>query len=949
MLYLNCQGLAGDKSDLLFAGCIERTGADFVCLAETWLCQAEDGVVHFDGFNRVAEFCRRDSIRGGVAIWSRRGLVVRSLDLSPMCTEKIFEVCGVTWDSHNGPRYMFTCYRSNRFMDLDHMLRKIAEILDAVYKPSCKIIFMGDFNLDPLRDRKGYNSLCDLMTGYGLCNIVDKPTRGEYTLDHVFTSDSQSCIIEDTPGSDHRSVLFGTTCPEVAAQNFSFTRRSFSLETRASFARCLLQESWRSMYEASDASVAFECFQRVFAFHFDQNFPLKVFHSSHNKHTWVTDKVRESSKNLKNLFYLCKLDPGTSNRYKKAKHQHSLLVGSTKREFYQKKINDSGNPIGGAWAVVGDLTGKKSKHNNNMSIVINGERVDDPGAVAECFNSFFVDAPLEIIKQIPSVRAGVRGGVPCSHSLFLEPFVELEFLRLMEKRLKPKKSAGYDDCPGFLMRDVVWAIATPLVYLVNLSFETGRFPERLKLSKVIPVYKNKGEEQLPENYRPIALTSIFSKVFEYCFLDRLERFVNKYSLINPQQFGFRSNVSTQDAVGHFLQGVIERVDAGECPVGILCDLSRAFDCVDHSKLLNKLERCGIRGRPLSWVRTFLQGRRQYVSVTCLSAGRREWSRSSCVGNGIGVPQGTVLAPILFILYINDMVDSLQPECRLTLYADDTTLLISGKDDEAVQSGCDSSLSGLLEWYSDNSLFLNISKTKYIRFHSYQKKCDTLNIAIDNIQIQMAENAKFLGVHIDSHLSWSCHCSGLVSKLHSYGYLFRNLRGVLDMVQLRSLYIAFVESRLRYGICFWGAGSDIRDVLVAQKRVVRCLAGLRTAESCRSAFKSLKILTVPGLYILELCLYIYRNQHKFLLNRDVHDFDTRFRNELRPEPCRLNIKKYSREVYGLKIFNKLPSNIKNSKTVTLFSRNLRAFLAAQALYSTGEFFDLVGGEFRRTGS
>lgn len=946
-IYLNCQGLNDIKSDLIYSAYVAGNSAlSFICIAETWLTKSDDAVVHFNGFQKVTEFTRAEYTRGGVAIWCRVGLDVRRLNLAAKCTEKLFEVCGVKWQSNNRQTLMFLCYRSNKYMDFYHMYQKICEILEEHYDPRCDIVFMGDFNLDPSRDKRDYDVLCGLMSSFGLHNIVTTPTRGNHILDHVFiNTDEVRSIVEDATMSDHRSVLFRVASPTIASESYSTIRRTYPPGSVPVFNSRLQGEEWLGLYGVEDLDEAFECFQRIFNFHYEQNFPLKEFHVTPEKHTWVTEEVKVSSNHLKNLFQLREIHPDMPEVYREAKKQHSLLVANSKKSFYQRKISKSGNTTRGAWGVVNDLTGKNSKHNSISLITDDSKRIDDPNIIVNHFNTFFQSAPHDIVKQIPlNVRTNVCEGDPCPHSLFLKPFVELELVNLVKNRVKPKKSSGYDGYPSFVVRDVIQAIASPLTYLVNLSFERGYFPKKLKISKIAPVYKNKGDPQQPDNYRPISLTSVFSKIFEYCFLARLEAFVKKFNLINPQQFGFRQKMSTQDAIEHFLQGIVERMEVGECPVGILCDLSRAFDCVCHTKLLNKLERYGIRGRPLSWVRTFLQDRIQYVTTDYIREGRKREYSSACVESNIGVPQGSVLAPILFILYVNDMVAAVNKDSLLTLYADDTSILISGKSDETVQSGCSSSLDNLLGWYSQNSLYLNLEKTKYLRFHNYQKQCDTLNLTINNIKLQATENSKFLGVHLDSNLSWDCHCSGLVSKLNSLGYLFRNLRGVLSTEQLTPLYYSYVESRLRYGIRFWGAGVAIKHVLTAQKRVLRCMLGLKARESCRGSFKALNILTVISLYVYELSAYIYNGQQKWLLNSDVHHYDTRHKQDLRPDSCRLEIKKRSQDVFGIKIFNRLPMDIKKSETLPLFRKRLKSFLVKYSFYTLQEFFAVVGGEY-----
>lgn len=568
-----------------------------------------------------------------------------------------------------------------------------------------------------------------------------------------------------------------------------------------------------------------------------------------------------------------------------------------------------------------------------------GSKVEDPLVISSIFNNFFKEAPDRVVSQIPLVNTEQQvRPVVIGDSMFLLPFTEAELINLCERRIKNKRSAGPDGFPSFLIKRSIDLLAGPLTHLVNLSFNTGCFPARLKTNKVIPIHK-KGSKQLAENYRPVALTSIFSRVLEYCFLDRFDSFLNRHRVLTENQFGFRSGRSTSDAVGHFMGQVLVSLERGECPVGVLCDLSRAFDCVNHGKLLTKLAGCGVRGIPLQWISSFLSDRLQYVGIKSDSG--LEVS-SGTISVNIGVPQGSVLAPVLFAVFINDMAEILGPACAITLYADDTSFVVSDSSDDVLEGRCGLDLERMLGWYSDNLLYLNVAKTHYMRFHNYQRECTSLSLAIGGSPVSRVESAKFLGVQIDQHLNWKDHCKGVCSNLNSSCYLFKNLRNVLTLGQLIMFYHAQVGSRLRYAIIFWGASPAAKVVLVHQKRVIRCLMGLSPRDSCRGVFIGLGIMTVISLYIYEVCIYIYKNKDKFVRHRDIHGMNTRHKNNFCPDFTRLNIAKQSPNYMGPEVFNRLPCHIKGSDTLNSFKKQLKCFLISNCFYSLEEFHAAVGG-------
>ena len=320
---------------------------------------------------------------------------------------------------------------------------------------------------------------------------------------------------------------------------------------------------------------------------------------------------------------------------------------------------------------------------------------------------------------------------------------------------------------------------------------------------------------------------------------------------------------------------------------------------------------------MGWIASFLESREQYIDHQ-ISSGRQKFE-SAHIDVTVGIPQGSVLGPLLFILYVNDLVD-VAPDIHFTLYADDTSIVLSNKSLESLQVSCNSHLEHLHGWFSENDLYVNASKTQALLFQSRQRPLQAVpDLHIDGNSILFSDTAKFLGVCVDRFLSWKPHCQAICAKLNSISYQFRVLRPVLTTQQLLNLYYAQVGSRISYGVCFWGGSPMATDILLCQKRVLRNIKNVPSTYSCRNLFKAYNILTITSVFIFEMCVYVFLNKGKFKQNFMIHNFNTRRKLDFYVPHCNLNVTKNSPNILGLKLCNYLPVNLKNINSLSGFKK------------------------------
>lgn len=886
---------------------------------------------------------------GGVAIWSRLGIDFQLHDLSRFCSDGDLEVCGVRWNVGAACKVdILTCYRSPNG-SYDVFEQGLNGVLEFLYDVRVPIVLSGDFNENSMTGRQS-TLFSGLLSSYSLVPKVTVPTRicpsGGSIVDQVFTNmtvGGKSAVF-DSPFSDHRMLLYSTNvrCMRGLEAHFELRRR-FCNHSVDSFVGSVGGEDWHETYLAADVDGKFDAFHDILLSHFEREFPvrrcpIRVLAPGRD---WVTDEVKLSSERLRGLFQLRRSDIVSREDYLVAKQLHTSLISETKKRYFNNKIINSTNVNKTVWRLSSQLCGA-SKTEKNHVLDICGESITDPSLVADEFNKFFIEAPLRVLASVPKMPdqdlCNARNFVN-SNSIFVTYVSPHDIELIVGDKLKNSFSSGPDEFPSFLLRRIAGFIAGPLAHIVNFSLERGIFPARLKTSCVTVIHK-KGDRKNVNNYRPISVASVFSKVFEYVVLSQMRSFFEHFCVLCDSQHGFRSGRSTVTAMLEFYSNVITSLDRGECPAGLFCDLSRAFDCVCHGKLLSKLERCGIRGPLLGWLSSYLTDRSQFVKVPHFSGNQRKVYRSGRRGINVGVPQGSVLGPILFIVFINDLPRYLNG-IHTTIYADDTSLLISGGDCQVFRDRLDVSTDLLQRWFSDNSLYLNVDKTHYVVFHPRQRlNFSAYDVSMAGGPVERVDTVSFLGVLFDDTLTFRGHCERLIKSLNSRCHVIRNLRAVFDIPQLLMCYYGQIQSVLLYGLIVWGSSAALQDVFLVQKRIVRCIAGVGSTFSCRGLFKRFKLLPLPALYILELLLYVFKNKVTFVTRDTIHEHNTRNKHLIQLPQKHLALTFNTPGCLGIKLFNALPDNIKQLNNCVKFKRAVKNSLLSFCCYSVDEYMTQV---------
>ena len=425
--------------------------------------------------------------------------------------------------------------------------------------------------------------------------------------------------------------------------------------------------------------------------------------------------------------------------------------------------------------------------------------------------------------------------------------------------LEPKHSSGYDGMSSKELIQLAPIIHPILRLIINQSLITGIFPNSLKTAIVTPIYKGKNTDaHVFGNYRPISLLPTISKIIEKVVHSQLYKYMVDNSLFTSSQYGFRKNHSTEFATMEFVDQTMNAIDKQQIPVAILIDFSKAFDTLDHNILLGKLNYYGIQGVALSWFKNYLTGRTQYVNYNGI--------KSEEIKLTTGVPQGSVLGPLLFLIYINDLC-SASKIFHAILFADDTSLTATMSsfspfrpktkmDFEILSNRINNELKLINEWLQINKLSLNVDKTKYMIFSNRQRNIEIynqLNLKINNEEIKRVFSFNFLGIMINDKLDWSDHMTYISQKILPVISTINKLKHILPSRILKMIYNSLILSRLHYGNLLWG--NTPGRLIKLQKRAIRAIVNAGTNAHTNPISKKLRLLNLPDIHHSKLlCLY-----------------------------------------------------------------------------------------------
>ena len=810
-------------------------------LAETNVDESLKNLYSIPNYTSFYQDTQRGKSKGtGIAIFARNDLNASIVDKVGFCTPNI-ESLFIQISNTENPITFGVVYRPPSG-ELDKFLDTLSTIVSIL--PKRNVHILGDYNIDLLKQSSSKTELFeDFFLQNGFAPVISIPTHERRNcqsscIDNILTNCSESVLLSGTlPENklgDHSPIfeILKIVLPKANKSQKHFQLYDFSNSNLNKFT-----EELQTKISNLEPSINFSEFTDLFSTTLDST--CKLAKPKETKRTplnnpWITDGIMAAVDKKHALrkdwtdSITNESPSGNTILHEKFRDYRRLLkyiINTAKNSYKCNKILENKEDSKKTWQLINEIRGKTKKV-LKPPFIIDNKKIFERRVIANGFNDYFNSIASTLNEGIADQEIYDHAFhsfedflLPThSQSIYLNDCTPEEILDII-KQLDSSKSS---DIPIRVIKKSAHVIGESLSQYFNILMKVGKFPEVLKVGKVTPVFK-KGNPEILGNYRPVSTLPIFGKIFEKIIYSRIYNYAISQDILNGNQFGFRQSHSTCHAVNFSVSLIQESLRNNKHVIGIFVDLSKAFDTIDHGILLKKLERYGIRGVAGSLIESYLSRRTQFTEVLK--------ERSDSLTIQYGVPQGSVLGPLLFLLYIND-ISRLSNLGVYVLFADDTNIFIEGNTAQEAYEKGNKLLLCLQNYMLLNKLHINMSKCCFMHFKpkSSRPTDEVLKLEIDGFAIKKCTETRFLGVIIDDKLNWDAHIKHLKRKLN---YAIATLSRIMDSIPKhlhRNLYYTLFESHLSYCISVWGAAAQYRisSLWTIQKQCIRVLFGDREA-------------------------------------------------------------------------------------------------------------------------
>lgn len=935
----NVQSLNKDKMEhieLEFAG-----NFDIICLNETNLHNSRiiDFSLDIDGFQPIFRKDRVNRQWGGVAVYVSQNIAatrrsdleneeLEAIWLELRCVNKKFLICN--------------CYRPPNtpvcFWD------KLSDSIEQAKEGSINdIIITGDFNSDPTKSPNNYNKLMSLCRNFNLENHISEPTR--------VTANTESCLdlfitnlnerIQETKishpvgNSDHCTIELKI----ILKFSFNKTYKRLIWEyNRADFDKFREQLSiapWKDGLDALDIDGSCDRWTELFLSIARDNIPHKCVTVRQNDKPFYTselrnlkrkrDRARKTAQRLKTIYLW--------DKYRQIRNLYNRSIAEAKEEYDLKLKNyllKDENLRSKRWWHVAKSYLNKNKSSSYPPIHYNNIKITDNKEKAQAFNDHF-----QSYSNINDSDASIPEFACNNNPKLSEIKINYDDVNDLIKCIDTSKATGPDLITPRMLKEAGISIVPSLTELFKLSLNINKFPASWKIANVVPIYK-KDDPSIINNYRPVSLLSCVGKLLERVVFKYVFNYFHDNKLITPKQSGFMPGDSTVNQLAHLYHLFAEALDQKKDVRVVFCDISKAFDRVWHKGLLFKLERLGITGPLLDWFQNYLSFRKQRVVVNGTFS---NWAEINA-----GVPQGSVLGPLLFLVYINDICDEVDSDIRL--FADDTTIFVFVDNPGISADILNNDLKKMNKWAKQWLVQFSPSKTKAMTI-SLKHNPNHPSLEFDSTVIDEVRNHKHLGLTIQNDLKWNSHIENICTTGHKRLDILSHLKYKLDRRSLEILYLSFIRPILEYACVVWDNCSDelCEKVEYVQRRAARIVSGgiVRTSQNIlykelgwtplQTRRRELRLTMMHKILKSGSPQYLYHNIPESVSCRT--QYSLRNQNNLNVQFARTNLFKSSFVVNTCNEYNELDNNLKGMSANSFKSKIRLKSISPNSWYYLGD--------------
>ena len=932
--HLNCRSSVNKEEEIL--NYTEEHDPDLICLTETWMDESVVLTSHIPPGYKIIRNDRSEKFKekygknggGGIAILYKKHLIVEKINLIKEETEEILWlnvkvkkglILGILYNTG----YCDLLSEKNGESILENHLKEATS-------KNCDICILGDFNIDLKKPSMAKTrKLKRIFKDYKMKQIItpatriDKNTGRESLIDHIWlnTENINNGVL---PGiSDHFSTYVHLRKEKIKIpprkikirnfKNFNIEKFSNNLESN------LKNSKLKNFLESENLNEGLKELTEKIQNTLDSHAPIIEIYENEKKQyiPWYTAELKEKLNKKREM-----LQDARSHGmflYKKEIKYLTNKINAIKRalktEFATKELENSEKDIKELWKILNLLLGNKRKE-TIMPEFLTQEKINE-------FNHFFATIGYETQKTLKIEFKDDKD----KKTYHFEPFqFQKESKESIEKiinLIKSNVATGYDNIPSKIIKMTKEILSPLFADLINLSYKTGTFPDSLKIAVVTPIFKENDKNEI-KNYRPISILPVISKIFEKSATKQLSEYLEKNTLLSPLQHAYRKYHSTVTCLFELLNNIYEKLDNKKMVAIVSLDLSKAFDSINHQLLLQKLENLNLDKNSIKYIKSYLENRTQMTKFpNFISKGEKIKS---------GVPQGSILGPLLFLCFVNDLPETFDKNCEFLSYADDTQLIVTAENAQSLKNKIENVIDTAQKWYTKNGLKNNSDKSKVLLIGNRKKNIPKFLIKItinDKDEfIKPKKSLKILGIHIDEQLNWAKQIR--VTKRNAINVIRQvsRINKYIPQKYRLMLYQTLISPKFDYADIIWGGCSVKNEKYLqsAQNYAVKSILGKRKYDSGSEALKELKLINLKKRRMVHEAVFAHKSltgkTTKTIYNRYNH-YKSKF-NTRNSCKNKLNIPQHNSTKYKksplyrtIKSWNKsLPvldlGNIKNHK-------------------------------------